>query len=1172
MTSQVNPSNINGNYPIAGQDNDSQGFRDNFTNIKNNFYFIKQEVEDLQSKSILSSALTGTTLNNDFLNSQVKNIQTKNLTETVYDWGQQGGATAVNIQLDFALGNIHKLTAQGAIIINSVIKNWPGALQFSRLLLYINIPLTTYTLTLPSNVTTDLSGIPGLRTVNNNNVITFTDTGNYIFEFSSVNSGTDIFIRELTKGNAEFRDPNFYLAGIGGYTQPSLRIGWGNLIAVSSLIDSGLKGNADVLSVRGGITSYMNSNDSGNDPSTVLQGGFTVAKSRATEPTGVYTEAVVASGDYVGYFNAVAYTGIPSSVYNAYQRIAAIDMHAIGSQTSIGGNIVISTKTDGGAMAPAVTIDNAQNVTIYGNLDVRGATTYIESTIVTIKDKNIILANGSVSTDAASTSGVQIETGSGTYANILYYGPAATNTSTGRFDFNNPVNVSVTTTSTDSGSGALVVKGGVGIGGALNVAGTFGLTSTTDATNTTTAAFALLGGMATAKNIIAGTGLFANGTTTASSLVTGAFQVQGGAAIKGNLYVGGQSATGPTLSGLYVLATSTSTSTATGAAVIKGGLGVAGPVFLSDASSANGVTVSSTLTSTGTQLTASNLSGRTASVAFRVKGGSILEGNLVLGAGGSATDTGAGRLFIDSTASGAAPAFTAATMAVDFTQGAIVVGNSTVYGGITLAGDLFMGTDNTGTIFTAKKSYTLGVPVQPSGSGNVAASLNPYTPQNIGGTPGLGALTVKGGANLMSDVFIGQPWTGATGTAAAGQWTGYPNGAFSGNLNLLSGTQSRNFGGGALIIANVGLPDGTFSQGGAGIAGNLWVNGGVYMGSIGTSNSFANAVAVATTNSTSSTTGALVVATGGLGVSGNTVIGGNITVQGPFYPINAVGASGVAMVRSDGANFTTTSATVVDPVTTATSTSSTIAVVSASVTGSISGVTLTTSAGSPAIGMVLSGNGIIPGTMIISGSSTTWTLSIPQPTTSSGVYAGTTTTLTVGGSLTGTFAVGTLLSGTGIDPRTQIQARGTGSGGAGTYFISGYQGAIASGQAINGTQGFLGFQAAANSAYSFEAWIYHNTSAAASKGFQVNFTGGTVAYTVEQQSAAGGSMNMAGPITANATIQTQATSGAVTGMVARIQGTWTGSSSALVWLQMNIGSAATLTVYGNSYFKWTRLY
>jgi len=32
--SNINPNNINAAYPVAGVDNDSQGFRDNFTNIK----------------------------------------------------------------------------------------------------------------------------------------------------------------------------------------------------------------------------------------------------------------------------------------------------------------------------------------------------------------------------------------------------------------------------------------------------------------------------------------------------------------------------------------------------------------------------------------------------------------------------------------------------------------------------------------------------------------------------------------------------------------------------------------------------------------------------------------------------------------------------------------------------------------------------------------------------------------------------------------------------------------------------------------------------------------------------------------------------------------------------------------------------------------------------------
>ena len=65
MASNINPTNIDGNYPVAGQDNDSQGFRDNFTNIKNNLQFAKNELDDLQNKVVLKSALTGSTLAND---------------------------------------------------------------------------------------------------------------------------------------------------------------------------------------------------------------------------------------------------------------------------------------------------------------------------------------------------------------------------------------------------------------------------------------------------------------------------------------------------------------------------------------------------------------------------------------------------------------------------------------------------------------------------------------------------------------------------------------------------------------------------------------------------------------------------------------------------------------------------------------------------------------------------------------------------------------------------------------------------------------------------------------------------------------------------------------------------------------------------------------------------
>ena len=55
--STINTNGINGNYPTPGQNNSSQGFRDNFNSIKNNFQYAKDEIETMQTgKASLSSS------------------------------------------------------------------------------------------------------------------------------------------------------------------------------------------------------------------------------------------------------------------------------------------------------------------------------------------------------------------------------------------------------------------------------------------------------------------------------------------------------------------------------------------------------------------------------------------------------------------------------------------------------------------------------------------------------------------------------------------------------------------------------------------------------------------------------------------------------------------------------------------------------------------------------------------------------------------------------------------------------------------------------------------------------------------------------------------------------------------------------------------------------------
>ena len=170
--------------------------------------------------------------------------------------------------------------------------------------------------------------------------------------------------------------------------------------------------------------------------------------------------------------------------------------------------------------------------------------------------------------------------------------------------------------------------------------------------------------------------------------------------------------------------------------------------------------------------------------------------------------------------------------------------------------------------------------------------------------------------------------------------------------------------------------------------------------------------------------------------------------QGSFYTGSTVGVA---------------TYTYVNPTVVGTTSSGAIAVTTGSITGYVSGTILTTSAGSPAIGQVLTGNGIAPGTYIVSGSGTTWTISSNQTLGSSGsqlAFTWTVNTFTASGTSSG-FAVGQILSGTGVTTGATIIVSGSsvapgsfnGTGGNGTYAL--LTGANVSGvNPINGTTGF----------------------------------------------------------------------------------------------------------------------
>jgi hypothetical protein len=209
MTSQVNPNNIDGTYPVAGQDNDSQGFRDNFTNIRNNFTFAKAEIEDLQNKAVLKSALLNTVLSNDFAGNAIVNPALTGWRETYNNIGSVSGSVTIN----FTNGNFQKITMAGSTILNF---SFPGntANQYASIKLWVSNPSAAYVLSFPNSLTL---GDPDTVAGFSGNTITFSsaeisNSTDYYFEIFTVDGGTTLGIRDLMR-NRDFDGNSITISG-----------------------------------------------------------------------------------------------------------------------------------------------------------------------------------------------------------------------------------------------------------------------------------------------------------------------------------------------------------------------------------------------------------------------------------------------------------------------------------------------------------------------------------------------------------------------------------------------------------------------------------------------------------------------------------------------------------------------------------------------------------------------------------------------------------------------------------------------------------------------------------------------------------------------------------------------------------------------------------------------
>jgi hypothetical protein len=208
MTSQINPQDINGNYPVAGQPNNTKGFRDNFTNTKTNFEYAANEITELQNKVVLKEALTGGTLDNNMNDALIYAAKIQDFSATSVQIATTSGSVSIN----YTAGHYQRVSTTGSIQLG--FSNWPANNSAGWVRVAINITNVAHTVTLPAEVSVGTTGIQGLA----GSVITFAATGTYTFEFVSYDSGTTITIQDLSRPLNRYTNgvtSNSATAGIG---------------------------------------------------------------------------------------------------------------------------------------------------------------------------------------------------------------------------------------------------------------------------------------------------------------------------------------------------------------------------------------------------------------------------------------------------------------------------------------------------------------------------------------------------------------------------------------------------------------------------------------------------------------------------------------------------------------------------------------------------------------------------------------------------------------------------------------------------------------------------------------------------------------------------------------------------------------------------------------------
>lgn len=180
MASTITTTGYDETFPVAGQDNDSQGFRTNFNVTKTALDTAKSEITTLQSDTAKLNA------DNDFNGSKIQEAELLKNTETVY----ANGNVAANQNVSWAFG--HYQTIQVGADVTLTLADWPASSKMGRLRLQItsdgSAPRTITWASAGGGSFKEDSSWPASFTVNS-------QTNPIIVDFWTINAGITVFAK-----------------------------------------------------------------------------------------------------------------------------------------------------------------------------------------------------------------------------------------------------------------------------------------------------------------------------------------------------------------------------------------------------------------------------------------------------------------------------------------------------------------------------------------------------------------------------------------------------------------------------------------------------------------------------------------------------------------------------------------------------------------------------------------------------------------------------------------------------------------------------------------------------------------------------------------------------------------------------------------------------------------